>query len=102
MKKLEFTQEVKDKWLKALKSGKYRQGTRTLYADSDNSYCCIGVLGDIHPKLSNYDKRYCNPYDFLGINDINYISLIQANDNKITKERDYSCVIPLIEKLPVK
>jgi hypothetical protein len=36
---------VKSKWLRALRSGKYRQ-TRTgmLYNSNSDAYCCIGVL----------------------------------------------------------
>ena len=37
--------EVKKKWLKALRSGKYKQGRKQL---QDNAgYCCLGVLACI-------------------------------------------------------
>lgn len=32
------------KWLKALRSGEYTQGTMALFNESDTSYCCLGVL----------------------------------------------------------
>ncbi len=38
--------EIKQKWIEALKSGKYRQGREAL-RDSDNDYCCLGVLCDL-------------------------------------------------------
>lgn len=33
----------KTKWLKALRSGKYKQGANLLYDKQDNTYCCLGV-----------------------------------------------------------
>jgi hypothetical protein len=40
-----LNKKIKQKWLKALRSGKYRQ-TRTgqLYSEPSNAYCCLGVL----------------------------------------------------------
>lgn len=37
--------EVTEKWLAALRSGKYKQGRKTLR--SDEGYCCLGVLCDV-------------------------------------------------------
>lgn len=42
---IKFTQELKDKWLKALRSGEYSQTSCTL-KDSDG-FCCLGVLCDV-------------------------------------------------------
>lgn len=38
--------ELKKKWIDALRSGKYRQGTGRLIRTgiSENEYCCLGVL----------------------------------------------------------
>lgn len=41
-------QVVKNKWLKALRSGKYQQGRGDL--KSGNSFCCLGVLTDLYIK----------------------------------------------------
>ncbi len=38
--------EAKRAWLKALRSGKYRQATGHL-CDNDGSMCCLGVLADV-------------------------------------------------------
>lgn len=38
------------KWVKALRSGKYKKGIGSLNRISDNSYCCLGVLCDISKK----------------------------------------------------
>lgn len=38
--------KVKKLWLKALRSGDYKQGAGALR--SDHSFCCLGVLCDLH------------------------------------------------------
>ena len=38
--------ELKQKWLEALRSGKYKQGTGLLRS-KENYFCCLGVLCDI-------------------------------------------------------
>ena len=49
MKKL-----IKKRWLKALRSGKYKQGRELLAFRADKEekygYCCLGVLADIVAK----------------------------------------------------
>lgn len=37
---------LKSKWLKALRSGRYKQGKRRLFGKykEQNRYCCLGVL----------------------------------------------------------
>lgn len=42
--KQKLPEEIKAKWLEALRSGKYRQGNG--YLRWYNSYCCLGVLYD--------------------------------------------------------
>lgn len=37
-------QDVKAKWIDALRSGTYKQGQYALWNDSSNEYCCLGVL----------------------------------------------------------
>jgi hypothetical protein len=51
-------QNIKIKWVSALRSGKYQQGKGVLRS-SDNTYCCLGVLCDIlNPEKWKYQK--CN------------------------------------------
>jgi len=45
--------EIKEKWLKALRSGEYKQGNAFL--NSNGKFCCLGVLTDIYIK-ENPDK----------------------------------------------
>ena len=108
-----FTQEVKDNWLNALKSGNYKQGYGSLEGKINNEvrHCCIGVLGDIHPELSNYGSEAC-PYKFLEetVGEASVNNLWERNDDYGIKrfgrpedyKDDYSNVIPLIEALPVQ
>ena len=37
----------KEKWVKALRSGRYKQAEENLYDFPNNSYCCLGVLRKI-------------------------------------------------------
>lgn len=103
-----FTQEIKDAWITALKSGKYKQGYVEL-EDCDR-HCCIGVLGAITPGLDNTIPQIedigNNPYNFLNntIGKENTQKLYFTNDNgKRVKdyEHDYSNVLALVEALPV-
>lgn len=41
-----LTQEMKDKWVAALRSGKYQQGQHELKSCTDK-FCCLGVLCDV-------------------------------------------------------
>ena len=43
-----MNKEVKEKWLKALRSGEYKQASGQLTIDGN--FCCLGVLCDIHSK----------------------------------------------------
>lgn len=38
--------ELKQKWIEALRSGKYQQGKGVLRTDTDH-FCCLGVLCDL-------------------------------------------------------
>lgn len=39
--------EIKEKWLKALRSDEYEQGTTFLRSIDGSRFCCLGVLCDI-------------------------------------------------------
>lgn len=103
MKNIKFTQEIKDKWLKALKSGKYIQTDTQLERwDFDNKklHCCIGVLGDI----LGMDNKTDEPYDFLisNLGNEKMTSIYRMNDSTFDIDKpDYSNVIPYIKTLEV-
>lgn len=46
---------IKQKWVKALRSGKYKQG-RGMLRNNDNEFCCLGVLCDLFDQ-SRWIKR---------------------------------------------
>ena len=50
-----MNQEVKTKWIQALRSGKYKQGQA--YLRQGDSYCCLGVLCDLN------ESRQWTPID---------------------------------------
>lgn len=58
---------IKNLWLKALRSGEYRQGTAGLRFE--DSFCCLGVLCDLHAEIAfvnwEYDER-SGIYRYLG------------------------------------
>jgi len=49
MEQLRLKPEVKVKWLEALRSGHYDQGSGWLRGE-DNTFCCLGVLCDVYDK----------------------------------------------------
>jgi hypothetical protein len=48
---------IKNKWVKALRSGKYKQGTGQLHSENEEgkSFCCLGVLATI---VDPYQKTW--------------------------------------------
>jgi hypothetical protein len=54
--------EFKTKWIKALRSGDYKQGNKIggghLYNENSNTYCCIGVAGAICGIDTDELKKY--------------------------------------------
>lgn len=107
-KEFKFTQEVKDNWLKALKSGEYTQTKARLCNEDKTAFCCIGVFADINEEL-NIDTPHIvaetNPYTVLKriFGNTLFQKIWTTNDDTFNpKKPDYSNVIPLIESLPVQ
>ena len=50
-----MNEQVKQKWLSALRSGDYKQ-TR-LHLRTDNGFCCLGVLCDLYGKEHNVEWK---------------------------------------------
>jgi hypothetical protein len=58
---------IKARWIAALRNSRYRQGTQALR--SGNSYCCLGVLCDLHAKAAFVSWEYdqdTGVYSYLG------------------------------------
>jgi hypothetical protein len=56
-----MNKRIKARWVKALRSGRYKQGRNMLRTD-DGKFCCLGVLCDLHSKSTGTawgtDGRY--------------------------------------------
>lgn len=50
-----MTPELKQKWIEALRSGKYKQTRRKLKA-RNGSMCCLGVLCDVMGRKWKWDE----------------------------------------------
>ncbi len=54
-----MNKEIKAKWVAALRSGSYVQGTGMLRSEG-NQFCCLGVLcnlhAQVHPKIAAKQK----------------------------------------------
>lgn len=52
---------LKEKWVKALRSGRYKQTTNVLCRLDGNGhvagYCCLGVLCEVASKIPNYGVK---------------------------------------------
>lgn len=59
--KLDITKEQFDKWVAALRSGKYTQGTdylKTSAVDGSACHCCLGVLCEVleYPQINGINQ----------------------------------------------
>lgn len=54
-----MTKYLKNKWIKALRSGDFKQTTGSL--KTLDEYCCLGVLCEISSKLPFSDDGYVFP-----------------------------------------
>lgn len=53
--------EIADKWVAALRSGKYKQGEGFL-RKGENEFCCLGVLCDINQDVGQWEQINGNNY----------------------------------------
>ena len=51
-----MNEDIKKKWLEALRSGKYQQGTGFL--QKEGRYCCLGVLCDLFAEDDDCDGEW--------------------------------------------
>lgn len=47
IKDVKLPKRFKNKWVKALRSGEFKQGKNELYSSISDTYCCLGVCGVI-------------------------------------------------------
>jgi hypothetical protein len=55
---IQFTKELKNRWVAALRSGEYEQGRLKLKVD--DKYCCLGVLAEVAGILGSRDTPECD------------------------------------------
>lgn len=71
-----MNKELRDKWVVALRSGKYQQGTG--YLRKGHGYCCLGVLCDVVDPTrwegaTTVGYFYYNPTDGHRNSDVAYL-----------------------------
>lgn len=49
-------------WIKALRSGKYKQGRGKLYDLRTDSYCCLGIAAVVLGREPSQAREACNEY----------------------------------------
>jgi hypothetical protein len=59
----EMEPQVKQLWVEALRSGRYKQGKGVL-RNTEDEYCCLGVLCDIHDDQI-WKQSYEHSYTYL-------------------------------------
>lgn len=96
-----MTKTLKNKWIKALESGKYKKGRGALKLY--NKYCCLGVLADICGlridntiKLEEKEDLLCPAVlNKIGLTNNEQRTLVVLNDNTPTFSMK---VVPWIKK----
>lgn len=82
-----LTRKQKEKWIAALRSGNYKQGTGKLYDSETDAYCCLGVLANecrlLPKKVMDgraflLDKPYRKIANLIGDLEMRY--LVRKND----------------------
>lgn len=107
-----MTRELKEKWLEALKSGKYIQGSGQLTVRKTNitKHCCLAVLGEIcNLEINNngivFIEDESNRNEYEGIYPSLNKHLTKSQMNMLVSYNDagadgkYTAVIPIIEKI---
>jgi hypothetical protein len=98
--------KLKTKWVAALRSGKYKQGRSQLKQtrNTDNgdpvtTFCCLGVLKDIHPGIRARDYGFYLSCNQSGIDADIQDKLAEFNDGcGLTKPWGFRRIATWIEK----
>ncbi len=80
-----MNEEMKAKWLEALRSGEYEQERHALASEGFTSLCCIGVgyaacIGDPEELDTGVEDRTLSASHALGLTADQQIKLVEMND----------------------
>lgn len=91
-KDVRLPKSFKKRWIEALRSDKFKQGTGVLHNTTKNTYCCLGVACRIiHPRKDFKNSGTLSSYNTKSIK----IPDILKGDNS-KKSYDYN---PVVDKL---
>jgi hypothetical protein len=112
-----MNKRIKARWVKALRSGKYKQGRTQLKMKTPDGdlFCCLGVLCDLHSKSTKAQWRGENYLDqaaalpeevqaWSGVDkwgkvpDSGIPPLYELNDGVGCKPKSFKAIATLIEK----
>lgn len=85
MNKIKLPKEDRDKWLEALRSGKYKQGKYSLLMENENNentYCCLGVYCDLKGITLSHNA-YSLPINAISDESILPVALIGEWDDDV-------------------
>jgi hypothetical protein len=74
---MKMNEDVKQKWVAALISGGYEQGSGCL-RDKDDKFCCLGVLCELH-REENLGQAW------IGCNNKGYMACYQFPPHKVSE-----------------
>lgn len=90
--------DVKTKWVAALRSGEYKQGTEHLH--SGDSFCCLGVLCDLyakeHPANGKWELVRNDVFEFRNAAGVGAVQILPRDVVKWAKLPDSN---PMIRRL---
>lgn len=85
---MKMPQEIKTKWLAALRSGEYNQGTGSLREPGTQYYCCLGVLqmvcdGKVEDGLPMPSREWFESHKIIApYHDTSVYELAEMNDGQ--------------------
>lgn len=98
IKDVRLPKAFKKKWLKALRSDKYKQGKYVL-EDTDHNFCCLGVACRIvHPKLKLTNISFISKEKFsTRIKSIKVPEILKGYNEE--GESEYSVIVDKLTKM---
>lgn len=104
-----ITKELKDRWIAALRSGKYKQGQRRLRW-FDDTFCCLGVLCDVRDgrdswkemeNLECYLNKTGNTAMIYDVSQGDELAVMNDNGDSFSKIADWiEANVPTTEEAP--